>query len=363
MAFLFCDSFDHYVAGVTSTSDIMKKWQAYYPNLGTNSISGFTAMGQDLSAPGGGNYLQFVTNTGSFTPYLFRPLPSNYATGIAGCWYYQATDTIPTGNQPITFWDLSSTGVPTEQVSVRFTTSNRLILSRNGTTLATSANFFPPYQWMFIELKATIHNTAGNYEVRVNGSSVGWVPAQGGTANTRASSNNSFNALSIGGYANTSQYRIKGVYVCDTSGSVANDFLGPCKVTTVHPMAAGASAAWIPQAGSNLGTINEKYGDSDTSFNASSTANDIDTFDYEDIPTAGSIYGVQHCIYFRQDTGVKRQLAPITRVSNTNYAGTTTDAASSYYYLVDPQTLNPATSAQWTVSDMNAAEFGYKLVT
>ena len=70
-----------------------------------------------------------------------------------------------------------------------------------------------------------------------------------------------------------------------------------------------------------------------------------------------------HRISAKQDGGAARTLAPLTRISGTDYAGTTVSMAASTVCYVEPVTVSPATSVLYTVSEFNAAEFGYKLIS
>lgn len=345
MALLFADGFDHY-----SWLDISKKW-------GLSNISTPTAPSDvngdvrtDWARPPGG--MGHRSTQGDVNRYLFKTLKTTYATLIGGGNFYFGT--FAGAGRILGFYDST-----TEQVSLRLTSGGNLLVSRNGSTLATSVNTLSLRTWYHIEFKSTINNTTGTYEVRVNGTSVGWIPAATGQ-NTRSTANN-YATTFVLGQAST-DHRSDDVYVLDTSGSVSADFIGAVKITTIFPSAAGNSAQWTGNYAANFANVNETAGDSDDTFNQSSTAAQIDLFGHDDIPT-GSVFGVQQTLMARQDAGAQRSLRPMTRIGSTNYNGTTVNTAGTYQFLSEASSVSPATAVAWTSTEVNGAEFGYELVS
>lgn len=361
MALLFMDSFDHYLTG-----DIYKKWTAMVGTLATASI-----IAPDIANPGGpGQYLGLsgTTNSSNSTTYIYKSFTAAQ-TIICGGWFRAATLTntwAGSGANDYRLFGVLDSG--TVQVEVRCNNDGTLKVMRNGTLLATAsvANAINVNTWYHIELKTKIDPSTGTYELRVNGVNV----ASGTGANTRASSNSSANQFALitktvqNGNASVDTLYAKGVYVLDDSGSVANDFLGMVRVTCLRPSKKGNYSDWTPTFGDNLGGIEDNVIDGDYSFNMSGSAGQIDTFEMQDCPAAsGTVYGIQHVIGARQDPGAARTIAALQRSSSTDYAGTTQSLSALYQFLLDIRTLNPATSAGYTVSEVNAMEAGYKLVS
>lgn len=351
MALVFCDGFDHYVGA----TDMLKKW--------TGTINGTTVANNKTDPsyarpPGGMGYscAEGTTNRG-----VYKTLTSTHATFVSG-FAFLTTSTL--GSSAI-IWAVydSTSGTPsgTAQLDIRGDGAGHLRLTRGGTTLATSTNVLSASTWYFVEIKATIHNTTGAYEVRVNGSSTGWIPAATG-ANTRGQSSNNFcDVISVQSGNGISTCYIDDFYFL--SGSAPNnDFLGPQKIVTLFPSGSGNYSQWTGNYAANYANVNELTGDGDSTFNQSATANQIDSFTFDDVPT-GTIAAVQHTMMVRQDAGAARTIAPLQRSSSTDYAGTTLSCAGSYQFLTDPRDTDPATSAAYTTANVNAAEFGYKLIS
>jgi hypothetical protein len=103
--------------------------------------------------------------------------------------------------------------------------------------------------------------------------------------------------------------------------------------------------------------VNEHPPDGDTSYVSDNAIGDKDTFAVTTI-AGGSIRGVQTNLYARKEDAGFRQVAPIIRVASTDYQGTSETLTTSYVDGTQLYDQNPGTSTTWTVSDINAAEFG-----
>jgi len=341
----FVDGFDHYACDTnTAYANFMSlKWTNNIVGTGFN-IS--PAWGRSL----GGQGLQLTSNTHG----VYKTVSAGVATLITGCAvYFVAT---PTNNAFIQFFDGT-----TEQISLRGDGSGHLTISRNGTVLATSTNTVSVNTWYFIEIKATIHPSAGVIEVRVNGTSTGWIPSTA-SLNTRNTANSQATGIAV--VQPNQNVRIDDFYIADTTGSVNNDFLGPIQIAVQAPSAAGNYAQWTPNYGANFGNVRDTIPDGDQTYNASSTANNIDSFVFEkNFMSAGTVLGIQHCILAKQDVGAQRVIAPFQRSSSTDYPGTSVNLGGGYNYILEVKDTNPDTSAAWTLAGLNAAEFGVKLIS
>jgi hypothetical protein len=351
MALIFCDGFDHYLA-----ADILKKWTGF-----TNSFVQGSILGSAIYArPPGGMGIQLSDSNSHRGPY--KTLSATFGTFICG-FAVNFQSAVPSSAGPIVSFYDSSSGTPstTTQLDLRGDGAGHLRISRNGTALATSTNVVSTNTWYHVEIKATINNSTGAYEVKVNGSSTGWIPAAT-SQNTRGQSTNNY--IDIVGLqtAGISTVYFDDFYFLDTTGSVAADFVGPQKIITIYPTGAGNSAQWAGNYAANFANVNELAGDGDTTFNQSSTAGHIDLYAFDDVPS-GTISAIQHVSMARQDAGAARTYRVKTRISSTNYNGTTVNLAGSHVFLTEAASVSPATSSAWTDTELNGAEFGQELVS
>lgn len=251
----------------------------------------------------------------------------------------------------------------TRHISLRTGTGGELQATRNGTVLgATAAGTIVVGVWNHIQLRVVIHDTTGVVEVRLNSVVVlnltGIDTRNGGTGYVdtvlwgQAGLLGSDNAMLIDDF-----------WVVDTTGAVNNGFLGDCRAQTLLPSGVGNAATWTPSVGSNYANVDDASPNSDTDYNSSATAGQIDTFAYGDLtPTAGDIKAVQHLLYARKDDAGARTVRPVTRIGATDYVGASVNVADSYAYAVDIDEVSPATAVAWTLAEVNAAEFGIELV-
>lgn len=216
-------------------------------------------------------------------------------------------------------------------------------------------------QWniyQFYEVKMDL--AAGTMTVQVNGQEV-WSD----TGLTLTTSPTDWTGISFGSSFNSTTY-IDDVYIADGSGAENNDFLGDVRVEALEPTADGAVQDWTLGAGSSHWSAVDDGAtpDDDTSYIESNTAGDTETNIHEDsaLPTTGQIFGVQVNILAKKDQPGNRLLAAVTRQGGSNYVGDDLGVnQDEYTYIYDIFQTNPATSAQWTVTEVNDSEWGVKV--
>lgn len=337
MALRFIDSFDHY-----ATADINMKWQT------TNSTVAISA--------GNGRRGASMRMT-TFNSYATKVLDSQ-ATWIVGV-AFRCSGLLNSGSI-ISLLDSGS-----GQVDLRVKSDGNLQVTRNGTLLGTGTSPLSTNTWYFIELKVKIDPSTGTVDVHVNGSSVISLSGQ----NTRATSNSSANSIALGQAIS----QVSGVtldfddlYICDSQGSTNNTFLGDCRVDCYLPTGNGTNSQFTNSSGNstnNYTKINETSQDGDTSYVADATVNDIDSYAITGlVHTPLNIYGVQTNIIAKADDAGARSIAPLLYRSSTAYAGTSVSLGStSYADKLQIYEQDPATSASWTKTNLNATEFGVKV--
>jgi hypothetical protein len=101
--------------------------------------------------------------------------------------------------------------------------------------------------------------------------------------------------------------------------------------------------------------------DSDTSYIASATPGDRQTFDFPNLGTTGTVRAVQITTMARKDDAGTRTLASVVRRGTTNYDGTAVPLSASYIAVDYVYEQDPSTSAAWTVTNIDAGEFGVKV--
>ncbi len=307
---------------------------------------------QHIMVPGrfGGQAIRFDNANRGFSDTF-----TDQATWIVGCAFRFAT--FPATRVLFEFLDTA-----TSHVDLRIQTNGILQATRNGTSLGTGTTALSTNTWYYVETKVTINDSTGVFAAQLNGVSEINLTSQ----DTRNAGNSTANVVKLLGVTNSGgNVDVDDYYVFDGTGSFNNDFAGVSRVFLAGPAEPGNYAQWTPTDGTNLGNvIDPSSADDDASFNYTSTANNIDSFKFDDSPLAsGNIKAFQHVLLAKHDGGGARSLAALQRSSSTDYAETGQSLSSSYKYYKFPRDTNPATSAAMTAAEFASAEMGYKLIS
>src|SRR5574337_15066 len=343
MALLFCDSFDHY-----ASTDFLSKW----------SVSATTA--NAIGSSGRFNSGFISANSSNSGGYLIKTLQASYGTLIAGFaikWTGISSTTPSTSADP--FFGFLENG--TVHIDLRTNGSGIFYVTRNGTTLGTGTTPLTSGVWYYVEMKAVIHDTAGSVELRLNG--VTEISLSG--IDTRNGANGVITQIKLGCFGNAPQKYFDDLYVCDTSGSVNNDFLGDVRIEALFPNGNGAKSNLVgsdSNSTDNYLLVDEATPNADTDYVESSTVGDKDTYTFTDLTsTAGTVRGIQLLPYARKTDAGTSSIKAVTRLSGTEEdAASDSPLSTSYVYYPDIRETKPGGGA-WSISDINSAEFGVKV--
>lgn len=339
MALRFCDSQDYY------TDD-----DAVYPSsTPPNGTIGTTspAPPHGTNRLGGANLAIYWSNVAA------------YASGEVHFWYYKSSGS---GYNFLTIYDPA--GTSNSHIVFSILASGAIEVTRApSTSLGTSAGgVVLNATWQHFRVAWTISNTVGVVQVWVDGVQVINLSSQ----DTQNSNSASWQTLMVGSTGSINAY-IKDLIVLDSDTSDAtNDVTSITGVTKIHtsfPNGAGANTDWTPSSGSNYATVDENPPNSDTDYVETTGANNDDSYAFPTTGISGTIYGVQVSLFAKKTDAGSRTLAPLTRVSGTDYAGGTKTLAIAYRYLTHMWAENPNTAAAWDATGVNNAEFGQRLIS
>jgi hypothetical protein len=339
MALRFVDSFDHYASAL-----LTRKWFITDGGVGITAAQGRR----------GTSALRAQLSTYGVTKNF-----DNQATWIVGCAFRMGT--LPIGAVAQVLKLIDGTSV---QVDVRVNLDGTFSVTRNGTLLSTSTYVMPLSTYVYLEFKATISDAAGAYDLRINGASI----TSGSSVDTKNTANAYANRVALATSslsASNCDFYFDDVYVCDGTGSANNDFLGDCRVDCYFPSGNGNSSQMVGSDGNsvdNYALVDEAAMNSDTDYVESSTVSNKDTYAFADIthsPT--SIYGVQINMFAKKGDAGLRSIQSVTRSGGSDTDGTAKPLGTDYTDEMEMRETDPNTSAAWTISGFNAAEFGAKV--
>lgn len=236
----------------------------------------------------------------------------------------------------------------------------------NGTMLAATAGGVMDTNWHYVEMSATLNASTGTVVVKVDGTQV--INFTGNTKN--GGTNTTFDgvgffAMNFNSFIYTvvvGSPTVDDYYVCNSSGSVNNTFLGDVRVQTLVPNGAGSSTQFAPTgSGTNYLNVNE-VPDNTSTYNSSSTVGQRDTYALSDLTaTTGQVFGVQQATTaYKPDSGAANLKAAQKSGATVSYGATRSLATGSTTY-VDLFETNPATGLAYTPTEVNSLESGAEI--
>lgn len=330
MAVVLLEGFDHYGPG----DRIGKGWSA----AGGTAVTGRFSVGQAIQSAG--------------SAVIAKTLPSSYSTLWVGFAFKVTTQVA----QDIFVVRNGATNVA--RIALVVSGADRVLRVTNagGTTLCTGTTPIAVSTFYYIEMKVVVNASTGTIDLWLNGGSS--TEAAGSSLNTGSSNIDNVGMNWVNGIVQT----YDDIYVVDSSGSSpTNTRLGESRIDVLPPTGNGANTAWTGAFGDvDDGTTI----DNDTTFISSSTPGDRETYSLTDLPsTAGTIFAVQTNLFARKDDASARTIAPVIRISGTDYDGTTSVPLGVEYmdYTQLYDRLDPS-GAAWTTATVNAMEAGVKEV-
>ena len=227
----------------------------------------------------------------------------------------------------------------------------------------------PNSGWYYVEVKIRIHASLGNWEVKIDGTTV-WTSGNYDTESVAGVNWDSIE-FDLGEVANNTL--MDDMYICDGSGSVNNDFLGDTVVENIIPQADGDNSQWTPSTGTNHAALVDEAtnmtdpGLSEVDFVESSTPGDKDLFTYTNLSTlsaASAIHGVQVNTWRRITAEQPADLIIKTKTGTTEGDVTETirhDDSTPYFIGTTIFELDPDTAAAWTPGGVDGAQFGVEV--
>lgn len=346
---LFIDGFDNLSAAqAVSTA----KWAAR-TGLTENSTDTRFEYGQCLEGTDDGDYIE-------------RAIGSNLATGCIGV----ACKIDPGANAQLLIVTYDGT---TPQLVVKHNSDRTLSILRNTTVLGTSTYQTPSNSYFYLELLFNINDSIGTDECQLYADGVSIINLAA-TTDTQNTANAYITKYRLGGdtgvhTGTVNPFYFDDHYIIDLTGSYNNAPLGQVRVQSIRPSADGDSSGFVGSDNDNADNYalvtEEDAHDGDTTYVQAAVPDLTDTYEFDDLdPVTSTVLGVQTNIVAKKTDTADKTIAPVLRVSNTDYPGTTTgNIASSYTNYSEIFEENPATSAAWTTGAIDASQFGMKVVS
>lgn len=312
----------------------------------TASITASGHWGNALNVPNNNDYFTYPNSLG---------LQTTIACGFRMFWS-EMFEGIGVGPVTTIFWSFLDSG--NRGVEIRHNAVGEFLIAVAGVAEYATGYIMPKSSWNYLELKVVVHNSAGTLEFRVNGGTV-WSTSG---IDTQHGANAYLNHYAVGncfgsGPTDRGICRFEDIYV-------ASDFLGDVRVQARFPNGTGNSSGLVGSDGDqllNYALVDETAPNDDTDYVYGSIVSEQDTYLTEDVPVAGAVRGLKIKMRAKKTVAGTRSIGSVTRSDGADYAGTTQALTTSYAYYDEVQSVDPDTSAEWTDTAFDAAEFGAKV--
>jgi hypothetical protein len=318
----------------------------------THGLLGFGGAGGDTQVTGGrfnGGYLSCSGNNNSVT----RLIAARTKLGWHGS---MLSGTL--GNFAAMRFGENGVG---DHVRLTFTGGNWAVELPGTGTVIDSGVAATSGVWHGVEIYMEIHDTAGVIKLWVNGQTTPAIDQSG--IDTRNGGTGIVDIMYVtmpGGGSQNISYSDWVLYDENTSKPI-----GDVRVESLLPNGNGNSSQLVGSDGNstdNYLLVDETPYNSDTDYVESSTVGNKDTYAFGNLtPTSGTILAVQARLLAKKTDAGTREFKPVYRSGSTEVDGATMTLTSGYTVSgTDIQETKPGGGA-WTISDVNAAEFGVKV--
>lgn len=303
------------------------------------------------------------------------PNLGNRADVVMGCNFKVDATPQPNLAEQLLFQILDGTN---EQISLYFLTDAsskvQFRVKRGSTTIGTTTNSWLPGFWLLVEWKVVLDTNGSNGSVELRVNSISELLNNGIDTTNYASLvwNRAYLAAST-----ASPFLLTGAvddwYVLDTSGSApANDYLGEIVVEGLFPNGNGNRNQWDtgpnPGGGTHYLSVDEfapSAVDDDSTYLYVWNADDnkVELFGMSDLAVmVDPVYGVLVEADLKMDNGNQDNFCFIFRNGGGSEAvgSTLTINQTAYKRFLQIYEQDPVASAAWTVSGLNAFQFGLK---
>ena len=327
----------------------------------------WTAVVGSPTTPSGrnGNGLHLLAPSSNSTSKVSKQVAAadEHATFIVGFAYKPANVTsTPATNSTYGLVAFLSDSLATSHLTLCPNADGTVSVRRGGiagTVLGTSVVSLTAGVFQYIEMKATLHDSTGIVTVKLNGTAIITLTGQDTKNAGTKTVFDGFGMGVMGGIGSTTDY--DDLYLCNGAGSVNNDFLGDVAVETLLPSGNGSNSQFVGSDGNSTDNylLVDESTPSSTDYAGSATSGNKDSYAMADLSRAtGTVFGVVANPWVGNSDAGAQNFKHVCKSSGTTDVGTSTAINTTYQPYQKVYELNPDSAGAWTVTTVNAAEFG-----
>lgn len=231
-------------------------------------------------------------------------------------------------------------------------------VTRNGTQIGTAgATTLSNNTWHHICAKVQLSATAGRVIVMVNG-----VEELNFTGITQNGATTTVNNITL--FGNQMAYDDFYTGTSDDTTSALTDMPGDLRVVDLKPTGAGASTDFSPQPSGtpNWQIVAQALSSNESAWVHSNVPGEIDLYELAGLPSDPlDIFAVAPYVRARKDEAGTRTARVVARSNGVNYEGPIVGLTEGYRFYSQIHTTDPATSAAWTETGVDALQAGPKV--
>ena len=233
-----------------------------------------------------------------------------------------------------------------------------------GSTLTTPAGLFVVGTYHYLEVKVTLDDIAGSIYVQYDGIPIASVTG----VDTRNGGVGGFDGMKIQNthFGNMGNWYIDDIYVANGAGAFHNTFLGDTRIYLLLPNGNGNYSQLVGSDGDQVDNYlqADENPPSSADYNQSAVTGAKDSYSMDDLSvTVGTVSGVTLSAYAAKSDAGTKQTRLFVRHTAADAPGSDHPLTVDYAGYNDVLDADPITAAEWTITNVNSAEFGFEVRT
>jgi hypothetical protein len=232
----------------------------------------------------------------------------------------------------------------------------------DGTLLGQTANnLLVSGVWAYVEANSVLGDTTGDIAIKVNGASqltLTNIDTKNGGTDTK------YDSIAVARTSGSgASYDVDDIYICSSLTTRHNTFLGDIRVGLLLPNGTGSNSGFTPSStGLNYTKVDETT-PSSTDYVGTTSTGTKDSYNFQNVSTGtvSQIIGVIGSPWVaKSDVGQTRFMRMFSLGGGSTTYGASNAVSTSYRTYETPFPVGP-TGSTWTVTSLNAAQFGIQL--
>jgi len=280
--------------------------------------------------------------------------------GVAASEFYFGMGLINWGNSHDDEYLLQfKSSTPTAQCGLYANGAGQLqVKNGSGTILGTGPTTLSLNVWYYVEGRVVIDNSAGVFEVRIDG--VPELNLTGVDTRNDGSLSTADRIRLPGGASNVTEWSCDDLYINDTTGSVNTGYSGDIRIKSYFPNADGSNSGMSLSTGSNHSALVDERPPNTTDYIYGTGTTETDSLNIPNTVDVTTVQAVSVWLYAQKSDAGAGNIAHVLKSGGTTDIGSDTALSTGWTYYSKIYNQNPNGPANWTPAAVDAMEIGAK---